>query len=106
MGYELIEGNPEFHIKVGKQDVFERVTSFEKGVEIHFRLPGNTQKLTLLGGKGACVASSPVGDFVKGVLEVSAEKSAEFSVRLESKAEATQKVESSPDHAHLQKSNP
>ena len=86
LGYTLIEGIPEFHFRVGKQDVFERVTAFDKGLDLHFRLPGMDQKVSFVGGTGAFTWSSTVGEFRNGTLEVSPDKSREFQVRLESNA--------------------
>jgi uncharacterized cupredoxin-like copper-binding protein len=100
-GYELVDGIPEFQFQVGKQKIYQRVTSFDKGVEIHFRLPGVNQKVAFVGGTGAFKWSSPEGDFHNGTLEVSAEKSSEFRVRLESKAiPVPAKASATTGHAH------
>lgn len=83
LGYKLLDGVPEFRYEVGKQEVFETVTSHENGLVFHFRLPGVDQKVAFVGGSGGGKWVGVGGEFVNGVLELPADKASEFSVRIE-----------------------
>lgn len=86
LGYTLQEGIPEFHYRVDKQEIFQRVTAEGKGLQIAFRLPGNVRKVGVGIGTGNVSVSGSAGELKDGVWEVSGDKAAEFWVRIESKA--------------------
>ncbi len=84
LGYTLKDGLPEFHYRVGKQEVFELIRPADKGVEMCFRLPNARRKVTFVSdAQGRW--KSPQAVEKKGVLEVPAEKAKEFSIFLEPK---------------------
>jgi len=82
LGYSLIEGLPEFHYRLGRQEVFETVKPAGKGVEVHYRLPQIKSKVTVVQDSGV-VLKCPDAQDRKGQLEVPASKSKEFSVFIE-----------------------
>lgn len=85
MGYTLQDGLPEFHYKVGKQDVYQLLRPAGRGVEMHFRLPGVKSKVKFLTELDA-VWKCTDGVQKEGYIEVPSSKAAEFSVFLEAKA--------------------
>jgi glucose/arabinose dehydrogenase len=84
LGYRLEAGIPEFHYKLGTQDVFQSVRASEKGLEMRFRLPGRQSSLGFLIEKTEEeLWSCPVGKKRRGGgFEIPASKGAEFSVFL------------------------
>jgi uncharacterized cupredoxin-like copper-binding protein len=84
LGYTLSDGIPEFHFRLGSQEVFERITSENEDVVVRFRLPGVSEPVRFTDGKGSW--SSSVGSFAKGVLEVPVASAKEFTVVLKAGA--------------------
>jgi glucose/arabinose dehydrogenase/uncharacterized cupredoxin-like copper-binding protein len=84
LGYRLQKGVPEFHFKLGDQEVFQTVQTGEKGFEMRFRLPGLKGSVGFLVQKEEeSLWSSPGASKRKGGgFEFSGAKAAEFSVFL------------------------
>ena len=84
LGYVLKDGLPEFHYRVGRQEVYQSVKASGTGLELHFRLPQNKGKVVVLRDEAA-IWRCPVAVERKGTLEVPAAKAKEFSVFVEQK---------------------
>lgn len=96
LGYTLKDGLPEFRYRVGKQDVFQLIRPAEAGLELHFRLPNARRKVTFVSDdKG--VWKSPQAIDKKGLLEVPADKSTDFSVFLAPKEPQATAANPSPN---------
>jgi plastocyanin len=95
LGYVLNDGIPEFHYRIGKQEVYQTVKTSGNGLELHFRLPKNKSKVTVLMDAGA-VWKCPDAMDHKGVWEVPANKAQEFSVFLEQKNPPAAKETTTP----------
>lgn len=88
LGYQLDGGVPEFHYRVGEQEVFQKVQVGEKGLEMRFRLPGRKAAVGFM-AEGETGWSCPSGTKRKGGgFDIPAAKAVEFSVFLKSKGDA------------------
>jgi len=103
LGYTIAEGLPEFHYRVGKQEVFQTVLVSGSGIEMRFRLPQVKSKATIAtdgGGLWKCSA----GVDRKGMFEIPAAKAKQFSVFLEQKDPPPNKDAATPvsknTHSH------
>jgi len=102
LGYTLNDGLPEFHYRIGKQEVFQTVIPSGKGVEMRFRLPQVKSKVSVA-PDGEGLWKCPDGVERKGVFEVPSGKAKGFSVFLERKDQPPQKEASAPTskNSHL-----
>lgn len=95
LGYALKEGLPEFHFKVGKQEVFQLVRAAGNVLEVRFRLPQVKAKVLVVQDLSV-VLKCPDAVERKGQMEVPANKAKEFSVFLERKDAPPNKDTSAP----------
>jgi|GEM_PF-1386602 len=84
LGYSLKGEFPEFHFKVGPQEVFESVQPSGNGILLKFRLPGISSNVVVRMDSSA-YWSCPEGVVVKGGFRIPAAKAGEFSVLIQPK---------------------
>jgi hypothetical protein len=87
LGYRLQGGVPEFHYRVGSQEVFQSVQVGEKGLEMHFRLPGRTASVGFLTEEEAGWSCASGTKREGGGFDIAAAKAVEFSVLLKVKGQ-------------------
>lgn len=85
LGYSVKGEFPEFHFKVGPQEVFESVQPSGNGIVLKFRLPGIASNVAVRPDASA-QWTCPEGVVTKGGFRVPAAKAGEFSVLIEPKA--------------------
>jgi glucose/arabinose dehydrogenase/plastocyanin len=87
LGYSLEAGNPEFHFKLGGQEVFQTVQAVNGALELRFRLPGRKASVGFVFEQGEeSLWSCPSGTKRKGGgFDIPASKAQEFSVFLKGK---------------------
>jgi len=79
LGYSLKGEFPEFHFKVGPQEVYESVQPSGNGILLKFRLPGIGSNVGVRVDSSA-VWACPEGVVTKGGFRIPAAKAPEFSV--------------------------
>jgi hypothetical protein len=84
LGYSLKGEFPEFHFKVGSQEVFESVQPSGNGILLKFRLPGIGSNVVVRVDSSA-VWACPEGVVTKGGFRIPAAKASEFSVLIQPK---------------------
>ena len=84
LGYSMKGEFPEFHFKVGAQEVFECVQPSGSGILLKFRLPGINSSVGVRSDSSAQWAC-PDGVATKSGFRISAAKAAEFSVLIQPK---------------------
>lgn len=95
LGYTLKDGLPEFHFKVGKQEVFQLVKAAGNVLEVRFRLPQVKTKVLVVKDLSVVVKCQEAVER-KGQMEVPADKAKEFSVFLEQKEAPSNKDTTAP----------
>jgi azurin len=102
-GYILVDGLPEFHYRVGKQEVFELVKPAGSGLEVRYRLPQIRAKVVVVQDPGVILKCSEAVDR-KGTMEIPAPKAKEFSVFIQPKDPPPNKDNTAPvsknSHSH------
>jgi azurin len=83
LGYNLVDGIPEFHYRAGEHEVFESVVASGDGVEIRLRVPTASGQVSYQLDSGRYKWRSPQGRSVGRQIVIPALESKRFSIFVE-----------------------